>query len=262
MIDSVEDGAAPDVRPDRPEPATPPAAVPGLMERVRAALEVFACSGIPTQLVIGQSLALAGIAPFGPGAALDPVWVSVVTLGDTLLIVFIAWILLRANGESPREVFLGRRRGFDEAWLGVLITPPLVVGVAVVLLAVRWLYPPLHNVPENPMAGMLHTRLGAALFLVVALVGGGVREELQRAFLLTRFDRYLGGPAVGLLVTSIAFGAGHAIQGWDAAVATGLLGLTWGGVYLRRRSAVGPMVSHAGFNGLEVIQFLVSGAGV
>lgn len=260
MIEPSEDGPAPDEGADRPAPG--PARPPSAADRVRAALEVFACSGIPTQFVLAQSLALAGIHPFGPRAALDPVWVSALTLGDTLLIALIAWTLLRGNGESPREVFLGVRPPGREAWFGLLITGPLVIGVALVLLALRWAYPPLHNVPDNPMAGMLHTRWGAALFLVVALVGGGVREELQRAFLLVRFERYLGGPLVGLLVTSVAFGAGHAIQGWDAAVATGLLGLTWGWVYLRRRSAVGPMVSHAGFNGLEVIQFLLAGAGV
>ena len=86
-----------------------------------------------------------------------------------------------------------------------------------------------------------------------------MREEVQRAFILTRFERDLGGPVVGLVVTSIAFGAGHALQGWDAALATGLLGAVWGVVYLRRRSAIAPMVSHAGFNSLEIVRYLMGG---
>ena len=60
-----------------------------------------------------------------------------------------------------------------------------------------------------------------------------------------------------MLITSAAFGGGHLLQGKDAAIATGLLGAFWGVVYLRRRSAVAPMVSHAGFNLLQVGQFLV-----
>jgi membrane protease YdiL (CAAX protease family) len=54
----------------------------------------------------------------------------------------------------------------------------------------------------------------------------------------------------------VAFGGGHLIQGKDAALATGLLGAFWGVVYLRRRSAVAPMVSHAGFNLLQIVPFL------
>ena len=39
----------------------------------------------------------------------------------------------------------------------------------------------------------------------------------------------------------------------------GMLGLYWGIVYLRRRSFVAPMVSHSGFNLIEVLQYFVTG---
>jgi membrane protease YdiL (CAAX protease family) len=55
----------------------------------------------------------------------------------------------------------------------------------------------------------------------------------------------------------VAFGAGHLLQGADAALATGLLGAFWGVVYLWRRSCVAPMVSHAGFDLIQILQFLV-----
>jgi len=94
------------------------------------------------------------------------------------------------------------------------------------------------------------------MFAVIAIIAGGLREEVQRAFLLQRFSRYLGGPIVGLIVVSVGFGAGHYLQGWDAAIATGLLGLTWGILFLRRGSAVLPIVSHAGYNAAQVVQAL------
>ena len=56
------------------------------------------------------------------------------------------------------------------------------------------------------------------------MVAGGLREEVQRAFILHRFERHLGGAAIGLVVFSVAFGLGHLVQGRDAAVITGLLG--------------------------------------
>jgi membrane protease YdiL (CAAX protease family) len=111
-------------------------------------------------------------------------------------------------------------------------------------------------VPHNPLQDLVRTPADAALFALVLIVAGGIREEIQRAFLLRRFERWLGGARVGLVVTSLAFGAGHFIQGADAAVATAVLGFFWGVVYLRRRSIGAPIASHAGFNLVQVLQYL------
>jgi membrane protease YdiL (CAAX protease family) len=118
----------------------------------------------------------------------------------------------------------------------------------------------LHNVPENPLEDLATGGpAGAALFGVVAIVAGGLREELQRAFLLARFERHLGGASIGVVILSVAFGLGHALQGWDAAIATGTLGAFWAVVYLRRRSSVAPIISHAGFNSIEVLRVALGG---
>ena len=85
------------------------------------------------------------------------------------------------------------------------------------------------------------------------IVAGGVREELQRAFLLHRFQQDLGGARVGLALTSVAFGLGHTIQGLDAAIITALLGALWGAVYLARRSSMAGIVSHSLFNGGQLV---------
>jgi membrane protease YdiL (CAAX protease family) len=129
--------------------------------------------------------------------------------------------------------------------------------VGVTVLTLRRLVPSLHNVPINPFEPLIRTTRDAGLFSVIAIVAGGLREEAQRAFLLRRFSTHLGGPAVGLALTSVAFGAGHLVQGFDAAVATGLLGCAWGLLYLRRQSAVGPIVSHAAYNSAQVLQLML-----
>jgi membrane protease YdiL (CAAX protease family) len=100
----------------------------------------------------------------------------------------------------------------------------------------------------------MRTPVQAAVFLIVVVLAGGVREELQRAFILHRFERYLGGIHIGLVLFTLTFGALHLEQGVDVAVAIGVLGLWWGLVYIRRRSAVLPLVNHAGFNALQVVQ--------
>ena len=67
------------------------------------------------------------------------------------------------------------------------------------------------------------------------MVAGGIREEMQRAFLLHRFRTDLGGAAIGLLLTSAAFGIGHLVQGWDAVLVTAALGAFWGALSLVTR---------------------------
>jgi membrane protease YdiL (CAAX protease family) len=89
-------------------------------------------------------------------------------------------------------------------------------------------------------------------FVALVLIAGGVREELQRAFLLHRFEQRLGGGSVGIAITSAAFGLGHTVQGWDAAIVTALMGAFWGAVYLSRRSVVSTVTNHALFNVTQI----------
>jgi membrane protease YdiL (CAAX protease family) len=112
-------------------------------------------------------------------------------------------------------------------------------------------------VPENPLQQLIATRGQAILFAFVATIAGGLREEIQRAFIIHRFEQHLGGAWVGLVLYSLLFGAGHALQGWDAVVTTTMLGLFWGYVYLSRRSIVAPAVSHSGFNAAEIFQYFM-----
>jgi membrane protease YdiL (CAAX protease family) len=124
-----------------------------------------------------------------------------------------------------------------------------------VILALVFTHAPqLHNVARNPLEEMLRNRTDAAVFAVVVMIAGGVREEVQRGFIVHRFGQYLGGGALGVLVYSLLFGLGHYGQGYDAALATASLGALWGLVYLRRRSIIAPVVSHAGFNLAQILK--------
>ena len=114
--------------------------------------------------------------------------------------------------------------------------------------------------PHNPLQDLVRNRWDAVIFAFVVMIAGGVREEIQRGFVLRRFEQYLGGGAVGLVVFSALFGLGHLEQGRDVALATAILGAFWGAIFLRRRSIVGPMVGHAGFNLAQVVKFLTLGA--
>lgn len=229
---------------------------PAFAERTVALLEVLLCSDFPTQLLLAATFAVFGFRPLADGS-LSLAYVAALSLTDTVFLIGLIVLFLRVRGEDPRRVFFGTRPLVSEARAGV---PLLFVafGVAlVVMLTAQALAPWLHTVAHNPLQDLVQSPRQAALFAMVLIVAGGIREEVQRAFLLQRFERWLGGARVGLIVTSLAFGAGHFIQGADAAVATATLGAFWGAVYLRRRSIVAPVVSHAGFNLVQILQFLV-----
>ncbi|MBP1611073.1 MAG: amino terminal protease self-immunity, partial [Acidobacteria bacterium] len=132
--------------------------------------------------------------------------------------------------------------------------PNLYVGVFLVpiLFAVNELtgilfhiFFPQYVAAQNPLLDIIRTPTDLALFLVVSIFAGGIKEELQRAFVLGRFRTYLGGAKLGLVLWSLAFGLGHYAQGVQAIVSATLFGFLFGSIYLIRRNLIAPMVAHA-----------------
>jgi membrane protease YdiL (CAAX protease family) len=254
-LDPNSDDAGPSLPPRYPDETNRPTAV----QRVVALLEVLLCSDYPTQAAIAATFMSLGYAPSGANGQLRVGFVVTLSLVDTALLLGLIFFFLVAHGERPSDVFLGPRRTAHEVWFGVpLVFVALVVAITI-LAMVQQFAPSLHTVEHNPLQDLIRRPRDIGLFAVVVVIAGGIREELQRAFLLHRFERWLGGGTFGLIVTSAAFGAGHQVQGADAAIATGVLGALWGLVYLRRRSAIAPIVSHSGFNLLQIVQFLIIG---
>jgi membrane protease YdiL (CAAX protease family) len=229
--------------------------------RVVALLEVLICSDYLTQIAIAGTLRAFGFMVTTNGR-LNVAFVVGLSIGDAVLLIALILLMLYAHGERPRDVLFGRRRVAAEAALGVPLIAVTLFVAGAVILTIQKIAPSLHTVPDNPLQDLLRSPRDAWLFALVVFVAGGFREEIQRAFLLHRFEVWLGGPVVGLLVTSIGFGAGHLFQGIDAAITTGLLGAFWGVIYLRRRSVAAPIVSHAGFDLIQIVPYLLGRSAV
>lgn len=238
---------------------SPPDPTPSrAVSRLSALAEVVLCSGVPSQLALTYVIAMAGLAPIQDGQ-LSFGYVTVLLLLDAALIIgLIVWLLMR-GGEHPRDVFLGSRPIGGEALLGIPLTLAVFSLVVILLSLLQRFAPWLHDVAQNPLEQLISSGRQAALFTVVATIGGGLREEIQRAFILHRFERHLGGAGVGLALYSIVFGLGHRLQGWDAVITTAFLGLCWGALYLLRRSIVAAVVSHSGFNAAQIFQYVMMG---
>jgi membrane protease YdiL (CAAX protease family) len=224
------------------------------LTRSTALLEVFLCSGFPTQVAVIGFLQVFGVVAQDPAGRLSLTFVMMLSLADALLIVGLALLFLRAHGERPSEVLVGRRPLGRESALGLLLIPAAFIIAVIVLGAILTVAPWLRNVPRNPLEDLLTSDVDRLLFGIVVIVAGGLREEVQRAFILHRFEQRLGGAIFGLGLFSIVFGLGHLAQGQDVAIATATLGAFWGATYLWRRSIEAPAISHAGFNVLEIVR--------
>jgi membrane protease YdiL (CAAX protease family) len=234
--------------------ASAPPAKLRLAHRITSLVEVVFCSGLPSQLLLALMFQAAGWAPLDARGGLSLRYVVGISLIDSVVVVSLAVVFLASRGERWQDVFLGTRSRWREMALGIGAAPAILLMVAAVGLGLRAIFPWLHNVPDNPFAALMKTTEGLVVFAFVAVVAGGVREEVQRAFVLHRFRQHLGGATLGLWLFSLAFGLGHLVQGYDAAILTGMLGFIWGLLYLRRGSLLAPMVSHAIFNLLEVLR--------
>jgi len=116
-------------------------------------------------------------------------------------------------------------------------------------------YLPQWRSESNPLLALVKTPLDLLVFLFIALVVGGIKEELQRAFILQRFRDDMGRPYIGLATWSLLFGYGHVIQGIDSATGATLFGLLFGFVYLWRKNLIAPMVAHSLYNSFVLIGY-------
>ena len=224
-----------------------------------AALQVFAICGIPTQLVITVGLIVVGGVDIPTDLKQLPLgFFATISLLDTAAIALLIRLFLWLSGENSRDVFIGFRPVGREVARGLVLLP-VTLGVVIGLNYVfqTW-FPWLHNIKDNPYGQYMNSPIEAIIFILVVLLAGGVREELGRAFSLHRFGQRLGGAPLGLVIYSLAFGALHFPQGFDAMITVGLLGAFWGWLYLKRRSVVASMTNHGLFDASQVLLQLLA----
>jgi membrane protease YdiL (CAAX protease family) len=169
-----------------------------------------------------------------------------------------ALLILAAVLKLHRETFhsLGFR---GEHWkrnflMGLAIIPFLFLINAIVAIVFK-VYLPEYYMEKNPLVENLHTPQQLALFIFSALIAGGIKEEIQRAFIINRFRSYLGGAGTGLLIWSLAFGAGHYVQGAQGIVIASLYGFLFGGIYLLSGSLIAPIAAHGAYDALAILAY-------
>ena len=224
----------------------------GLYERLQALFEVFLLCGIISSLLAMLPFSLLGISED------DFLQNPHLLVGSLLLEAFItlAFLIavLRAHRESLGQIGLKFINWRADALGGILLVPLLFLINALVSEGIR-IYLPHRYIESNPLTEMIKTPEELALFIVCAVAVGGIKEELQRAFIIKRFESHLGGAKLGLVIWSVAFGVGHYMQGFQGVVIAGLLGFVFGIAFLIRGRLIAPIVAHSIYNTMALLGY-------
>jgi len=88
-------------------------------------------------------------------------------------------------------------------------------------------------------------RTEMALWVVMSLTAGFCEELIFRGYLQRQFAAWTGSAAAGIVLSALAFGAGHVYQSGKSTVVLFVFGLLFGGLAQWRRSLRPGMMAHA-----------------
>jgi membrane protease YdiL (CAAX protease family) len=222
----------------------------GWLRRFQAVFEILLVSGIFSSFLAS--------APFyqsirARSLPLQSAYIVCAYVGlEALITLLLIALLMKAHGERLADFGLRFRR--LDFLIGISIVPLLFILNAIVSVFIQTFFPKYFS-PRNALLDIIRTPAELTVFLITALIAGGIKEELQRAFILVRFRNHLGGAWIGLILWSSAFGAGHYVQGWQGMIAAGFLGLIFGLVYLFRKNLFAPMLAHGLYDATALLLF-------
>ena len=220
--------------------------------RLLAMLEVLMISGI----VSGSIAMLVFSAKFGrTGINLMELSVEFLVtylMFESVVMVIILWVLMKTHGETFAMLGVRKRRWKTCVLLGILAAPGLLVISGIASRTFAFLLPE-YVLEKNPLVDMIGSPQQLTLFIIATILAGGVKEELQRAFILRRFSSHLGGAGVGIVVWSLVFGAGHYTQGVQGMFVTTILGFIFGVLYIARGNLILTITAHAAYNTLTLL---------
>jgi hypothetical protein len=165
-----------------------------------------------------------------------------VLIYEWVLAVYVYWGI-RRGGTTLRELIGGRwARATDFFRDFGLAVGFLVAGVLCMSMIIK-LLGPIHAKAINVILPQGGREL--AVWAVISLTAGFVEELVYRGYLQTQFSRFGMPVALAILTQAIIFGAGHAYEGWQKAVAITFFAIFAGIVAAWRRSLRPNMMGHA-----------------
>jgi CAAX protease family protein len=166
---------------------------------------------------------------------------------NKLIVLAAIFLLLRLEGEGFKALGLSGDKWPKHLGIGLLFGLAMFVALNVALGSVMGSVFPRPAASGPTIMSFFKEPGNLLAWLPIGIFGGGVVEELQRIFIFTRFEKWLGRPGLilGIVLSSVMFGLGHRYQGLGIAISTAVSGVIFALVYLRRRSALEPITAHA-----------------
>ena len=164
-----------------------------------------------------------------------------------IIVLTVLFLLLRLEGEGFKALGLSARDWPKHLGVGLLFGLVMFVALNVALGSVMNSLLPRTATSGPSILAFFKEPRNLLAWLPIGIFGGGVVEELERIFIFTRFEKWLGRPGLilGIVLSSAMFGLGHRYQGLGIAISTAVSGVLFALVYLRRRSALEPITAHA-----------------
>lgn len=182
-----------------------------------------------------------------PKIDLNPSLLIQLALSNTVVTILFVSVFMALAREQPRDIGFRVERLVRQLIVGsgfglsLALVDHLVIGNIV-----KALNPAAFN-EGIKLLGEFMGKINIVVWILLTVFMGGFIEELQRLFIITRFERCFGivGIVIALVMESLLQGAGHAYQGPERVIIYIFVGCAFGLVYLRKRSAIEAMTCHA-----------------
>jgi len=224
--------------------------------RLRSVFEIVMVSGVVSSLLTSRVFAVVFTVLFGRNhpklMEMDISFFAAYVLFESTIVFIILFMLMKARGETLSMLGMRRKQWKTNILLGVLAVPCLLLLSSAVSLFFKHFLPE-YALDKNPLTEMVHSPRQLILFMIVVIIGGGIKEELQRAFILRRFSQHLGGAVTGIVTWSLIFGAEHYVQGLQGMCSAAILGFIFGILYLIRGNLILTITAHAVYNTLILL---------
>ena len=185
--------------------------------------------------------------------------------GEWMLAAF-AWWGIKLRGVPVRQL-LGERRAGAKAWLrdfgvALLFWFMATLVLAAIAAVLRLLH--LIQAQQAVIALVPRNALEAALWIALSITAGIAEEFVFRGYLLQQLSSAGGKLShrsrlwIGVLLSSLVFGAAHGYQGVGAMIAITVYGAMFSVLTIQRRSLRAGMMAHAWHDSLTGISLAIA----
>ncbi|MGB7191542.1 MAG: CPBP family intramembrane glutamic endopeptidase [Acidobacteriaceae bacterium] len=188
------------------------------------------------------------------------------TIAWEWVLALIAWWGLRIRRTPIREVLGLRRAGFQE-WardFGIALIFWMIAIVILAAIGIVLRLAHLVNSPKTVAALAPQTLFQVLLWIALCCTAGIVEEFVFRGYLLQQFASLGAGGGtrrklwIGVLASSVLFGAAHGYEGIGAMIAITAYGAMFCGLAIYRRSLRTGMMAHAWHDSITGIALAIA----